>query len=132
MVQFSTRVRNAAADAIETIIGASPTLELRSGAAPASPATADSGILIASMALPADWMANASNGSKSLLGIWQDPAADAPGTVGHFRIKQGGACDVQGTVTITDGGGDITLDNPTLTLGQQAIITGFNISMGGA
>lgn len=130
--QFSTAARNAAADAIETAIGASPTLELRTGAPPATCATADSGTLLASMALPADWLAAAANGAKTLLGTWQDAAADAAGTAGHFRIKQGATCHMHGTVTATGGGGDITLDNPVLAVAQQVSITAFTLSMGGA
>lgn len=130
--QFSVAARNAALDAIETAIGVSPTLELRSGAAPANCGTADSGILLASMALPSDFMAAAASGAKALSGTWQDAAADAAGTVGHFRIKQGATCHIQGTVTITGGGGDLTLDNNVLALGQQVTITSFTITAGGA
>lgn len=130
--QFSTAARNASLDAIETAIGPAPTLELRSGAAPATCAAADSGTLLASMALPSDWMAVASAGAKALLGTWQDPTADAAGTVGHFRIKQGATCHIQGSVTITGGGGDMTLDNPVLAVGQQVTITAFTITAGGA
>ena len=130
--QFSTAARNASLDAIETAIGTSPTLELRTGAAPANCAAADSGTLLASMALPSDWMAGASGGSKALSGTWQDSAADAAGTVGHFRIKQGGTCHIQGSVTITGGGGDMTMDNPVLAIGQQVTVTSFTITAGGA
>ena len=42
-MQFSVPVRNARLDAIETQIGASAILKIRTGAAPASCATADSG-----------------------------------------------------------------------------------------
>ena len=130
--QFSTDVRNAALDAIETTIGASPTLELRSGAVPATPATADSGTLLASMTLPADWSAAASAGAKTLAGLWQDLSADAAGTVGHFRIKQAAVCKVQGSVTITGGGGDMTIDNPVLAVNQQVTVTAFTMTAGGA
>lgn len=130
--QLSTASRNAALDAIEAAIGASPTLELRSGPPPASCATADSGILLASMALPADFLAAASGGSKALAGTWQDAAADAAGTAGHFRIKQGATCHVQGTVTGTGGGGDMTIDNPVLAVGQQVSVTAFTLTAGGA
>lgn len=130
--QLSTTLRNAALDAIEAAIGASPTLELRSGPPPASCAAADSGILLASMALPADFLAAASGGSKALAGTWQDAAADAAGTAGHFRIKQGATCHVQGTVTGTGGGGDMTIDNPVLALGQQVSVTAFTLTAGGA
>ncbi|MCU0826664.1 MAG: hypothetical protein MUE52_04500 [Tabrizicola sp.] len=130
--QFSTAVRNAALDAMETAIGASPVLELRTGAPPASCAAADTGTLLASMALPADFMAAASGGSKALSGTWQDMAADAAGTAAHFRIKQGATCHVQGTVTATGGGGDMTIDNPVLALGQQVSVTAFTLTAGGA
>jgi len=130
--QFSTAVRNASLDAIEATIGTTVTLELRSGAAPATCATADSGTLLASMTLPADWMAAAASGSKALLGTWQDSSADAAGTVGHFRVKVSTTCHIQGSVTITGGGGDMTIDNPVLAVGQQVTITSFNLLAGGA
>lgn len=130
--QFSTTARNASLDAIETAIGASPVLELRSGPAPASCAAADTGSLLASMALPADFMAAAAGGSKALAGAWSDPTADAAGTVGHFRIKQGAVCHIQGSVTATGGGGDMTIDNPVLAVGQQVSVTAFTLTAGGA
>ena len=130
--QFSVAARNASLDAIETTIGAAPTLEIRSGTVPANCAAADAGTLLASMALPSDWLAAASNGSKTLLGTWQDLAADAGGTAGHFRVKQGATCHIQGTVTATGDGGDMTLDNISIAAGQQVNITGFTINAGGA
>ncbi len=130
--QFSTAARNAALDAMEAAIGTSPTLELRTGAPPASCATADSGTVLATMALPADWLTAASGGVKSLSGTWQDLSADAAGTVGHFRIKQGATCHDQGTVTITGGGGDMTIDNPVLAVAQQVSVTAFTLTAGGA
>lgn len=130
--QFSTPARNAALDSIETAIGVSPTLEIRSGGAPADCAAADSGTVLATMALPSDWLTAASNGSKSLSGTWQDAAADAAGTAGHFRIKQGATCHIQGSVTMTGAGGDMTLDNTNIATGQQIAITSFTLTAGGA
>lgn len=127
-IQLSTAVRNARLDVIETTIGASPTLELRTGAPPANPAAADTGTLVASMALPSDWMAAASGGSKALAGTWQDTSADNAGTVGHFRIKAGATTHLQGTVTITGSGGDMTLDNNVVASGQQITITAFTLT----
>lgn len=130
--QFSVAARNAAIDAIETTIGTAPTLEIRSGSVPANCAAADSGTLLASMTLPSDWLAAASSGSKTLLGTWQDTSADATGTAGHFRIKVSGTCHIQGTVTATGGGGDMTLDNVSIASGQQVTITSFTLTAGGA
>lgn len=130
--QFSTALRNAIANAYEATIGASPVLELRSGAQPADCAAADSGTLLASMTLPADWMTAASAGAVALVGLWQDLAADAAGTIGHFRVKQGGTCHDQGSVTATGGGGNMTVDNPVLAIGQQVTVTAFSLTAGGA
>jgi len=131
-MQFSAAARNAALDAIETTIGTAPTLELRSGAVPANCAAADSGTVLATMTLPSDWMAAASAGAKAQLGTWQDASADAAGTAGHFRIKAGATCHIQGSVTATGGGGDMTLDNPVLAVGQQVSVTSFALTAGGA
>jgi hypothetical protein len=130
--QFSTASRNAWLDAIETAIGASPTLEIRSGAAPADCAAADSGTVLATIALPADWMAAAAAGAKAMAGTWQDASADAAGTAGHFRIKVGGTCHIQGSCSATGGGGDMTIDNPVLAAGQQFNVTSFSLTASGA
>jgi hypothetical protein len=193
--QYSAAARNAALDAIESTIGASPTLEIRTGAAPANCAAADTGTVLAILPLPADWMAAAAAGVKALLGTWQDTSADAAGTAGHFRIKQGATCHLQGSVsganlslvtnaiTAANGnvlnfasttgvvvgqmisgagipagaqvlavtattvtmslasvasgaaiafGGDITLNNNVLAIGQVVSITAFSMTAGGA
>ncbi|MCU0882966.1 MAG: hypothetical protein MUF14_09895 [Hyphomonadaceae bacterium] len=130
--QFSVAARDASLNAIETAIGASPTLEIRSGAVPANCAAADAGTLLVSMPLPADWLAAASGGSKALAGTWEKLLADAAGTAGHFRIKQGATCHLQGTVTATGGGGDMTLDNVSIAASQRVTVTSFTITAGGA
>ena len=130
--QFSTAARNAALDAFETNIGTAPTLEIRTGTVPANCAAADSGTVLVTMTLPSDWLAAASGGSKTISGTWQDLSADATGTAGHFRVKQGATCHIQGTVTITAGVGDMTLDNTSIATGQQVTITACTISIGGA
>jgi hypothetical protein len=130
--QFSIDTRNAGLDQIETTIGASPTLEIRSGSVPANCAAASTGTVLATIVLPSDWLTAASGGSKSLNGTWQDASADATGTAGHFRISQGATCHIQGTVTATGGGGDMTLDSVSLTAGQQFNVTAFTITAGGA
>ena len=130
--QFSTTARNASLDAIESTVGTTPTLEIRTGAAPASCSAADTGTLLASMILPADWAAAAATGSKTLLGTWQDAAADAAGTAGHFRLKQGAVCHIQGSISATGGGGDMTMDNTSIAVGQQVTVNVFTLTAGGA
>lgn len=133
-LQFSAAVRNARLDAIETTIGVSAILKLRTGAAPANCAAADSGTVLATLALPSDYFANASSGSKAKAGTWQDASADASGTAGYWRLyaSDGTTCHAQGTVTATGGGGDLTLDSVAITAGQTITINSFTLTDGNA
>lgn len=129
-LQLSTTVRNARLDVIESTIGTSAILRIRTGAAPADCATADSGTVLATLTLPSDWMAAASSGSKALAGTWQDASADATGTAEHFRVYDSGGstCHMQGTITATSGGGDMELDNTSLASGQQFTVSTFTLT----
>jgi hypothetical protein len=133
-LKFSTTVRAAEADAIETAIGTAPILKIRTGAPPANPATADSGTVLASMTLPSDWLTNPADGTKALSGTWEDTSADNTGTAGHFRIYDSGGttCHIQGTVTATGGGGDMTLDNTSIASAQDVKVTSFTLTEGNA
>lgn len=129
-VQLSVTVRNARLDAIETAISTAAVLKIRTGAQPADCATADSGTVLATLTLPSDWMAAASSGSKAKTGTWQDASADASGTAAHFRLyaSDGTTCHAQGTVTVTGGGGDMTLDSVSITSGQTVTISTFTLT----
>lgn len=133
-IQFSVSVRNARLDAIETAIGTTPIMRIRTGAAPATCATADSGSVLATLTLPSDWMSAAASGSKAKSGTWEDTSADATGTAAHFRIydSTGTTCHLQGTITATAGGGDMELDNTSLASGQQFTVTSFTLTDGNA
>jgi hypothetical protein len=133
-LQFSVTVRNAMLDAIETAISTSAVLKIRSGSAPATCATADSGTVLASLTLPSDWMSAASSGSKAMTGTWSDSSADNTGTAAHWRLyaSDGTTCHAQGTVTVTGGGGDMTVDNTSFASGQAFSVTSFSITAGNA
>jgi len=132
-LQFSTTYRNNMLDSFETTVSTSAKLEIFSGSAPANCGTADSGTKLVSMTLPADYMGGASGGSKALSGSWS-AAAIATGTAGYFRIKDsaGTTCHMQGTVTATGGGGDMTLDNTSIATGQTVTVTTFTLTAPGA
>ncbi|MCE2922150.1 MAG: hypothetical protein LW837_19680 [Roseomonas sp.] len=132
VVQLSVDARNARLDSIESTTGTAPTLEIRTGAQPTNCAAGDSGTLLASMTLPSNWMNDASGGTKTLTGTWQDLNADAGGTAGHFRIKQGATCHLQGSVTATGGGGDLELSSTSISAAQAVTITGFTLTDGNA
>lgn len=133
-IQLSVAARNAMLDALETAIGVSAVVKLRSGAQPANNAAADSGTVIATIALASDWMAAASAGSKAFSSTpLQDPSADNAGTLAHYRVyaSDGVTCHMQGTITLTGGGGDMTVDNTSVTAGQVINITSWTINMAG-
>jgi len=133
-IQLGTTVRNARLDAVESTIGTAPILKIRTGAAPATCATADSGTVLATITLPSDWMAAASGGAKAMSGSWADSSADNTGTAAHFRLYDSGGstCHIQGTVTVTGGGGDLTLDNVSISATQTVTITAFTLTDGNA
>ena len=133
-LQYSVTVRNAQLDAFETAIGTSAVLKIRTGSVPATCATADAGTVLATLTLPSDWMAAASSGSKAKNGTWEDASADATGTAAHFRLyaSDGTTCHAQGTVTVTGGGGDMTVDNTSFASGQAFTVTTFTITAGNA
>lgn len=133
-LQFKTSLRDAWLDLVESSIGTTPILTIRTGSAPATCATANSGTVLATLNLPSDWMAASSSGSKAKSGTWNDTSADATGTAAHFRIHDSGGtnCFIQGTVTATGGGGDLTLDSVSITATQTITITAFTLSAPGA
>jgi hypothetical protein len=133
-LDFSDAVRNARANAVETAVGASPICRLRTGAKPTNCAAPSTGTVVATIALPIDWMGAAAAGVKALLGLWQDLAADASGQIGHFEIVDATdtTCHIRGTVTATGGGGVMTVDNPDVVAGQQITVTAFTLTEGNA
>ena len=131
-VQLSVAVRNARLDAIETTVGTSAVLKLRTGSAPATCATADSGTVVATLALPADWFNAAGSGAITLKGTWEDASADTTNTPAHFRIyaSDGTTCHLQGTVG--QGSGDLSLDDSSVEAGQTVTVTLFTLTDGNA
>lgn len=131
-VKMSATVKNAMLDAIETSIGTSAVLKIRTGAAPSAITDADSGTVLATLSLPSDWLAAASGGTKALSGTWSDTAADATGTAAHFRVyaSNGTTQHLQGSVTATGGGGDLTLASTSIVADGVVTITTFVITAG--
>lgn len=129
-LQLSTAARNARLDSIESTTGTSALLRIYTGSAPADCATAASGTLLVEMTLPSDWMAAASGGSKAKLGTWEDTSANATGTAGYFRIYDSGGttCHLQGTCSLTSGGGDMELDNTSIATGQSVTVSAFTLT----
>ena len=135
-IQLSVAARNARLDAIETAAGTAPILRIYdlTAGAPANCAAAITGTVLAEITCPSDWAGAASNGAKALSGSWADSSANAAGTADFFRLyaSDGTTCHIQGTVTATGAGGDLTLDNTSIASAQSVTITSFTLTDGNA
>ncbi len=132
-LKYSTSVRNAQLDAIETTISTAPLLQIWSGAVPANCAAVPAGTKLAEFALPSDWLLAADSGSKAKNGTWSG-SASADGTAAFFRITDsaGTTCHMQGTVSASGGGGDAIIDNTSIANGQTVTVSSFSIAAGNA
>lgn len=132
-LQYSTALRNAQLNAIESTIGTDALFRIYTGSVPATPATAASGALLVEIGCPTDWMAAASSGSVAKSGTWSGTAI-ADGTAGYWRLydSTGTTCGAQGTVTASGGGGDAIIDNTSIATGQVVTVTTFTVAAGNA
>jgi len=120
-------------DAIESTISTAAVLKIRSGAQPASCATADSGTVLATINLGSDWASAASSGTKSLASLpVSDASADATGTAAHFRLyaSDGTTCHCQGSVGTSAA--DLIVDSTSFTATQAFSITSWTWTAPGA
>lgn len=133
-LQFATSTRNARLDAIETDTGTAAKLMIYTGSVPANCAAATTGTKLAEFDLASDWFAAATGGTKTLNDLPLSVAGAATGTAGYFRLfkTDGTTCIMQGTVTLTGGGGDMTIDNTSIASAQTVNVTGFIIVDGNA
>lgn len=133
-VQWSTALRDALLDQWEASIGVSAKLFVRTGAQPANCAAADSGTLLVEFDLGSDWAGAASGGVKTVGSLPMIATAVAAGTAAHYRVKDvaGTTCHEQGTITIVGSGGDATLDNLSISIGQSVQLTTWTKTAPGA
>lgn len=137
-IRISDPSRQASCDAIVDRIdlgSGTSKIEIRSGAKPATPATAATGTLLSTILLPnpAFGAAN-STGTAALLGVpLTDASAAATGTAGWFRVYDRTTptpnAIFDGDVTATGGGGDLTLATVSIVAASQVVITAGSFSM---
>lgn len=132
--QFRTTERNAWLDAVTSAIGSSGLLRIYAGTPPANVAAAlSSNTLLATCPLSSVFAPAASGGVLTANAITSDSSADATGTATFFRLlTSGGTAIVQGTVTATGGGGDLTFSSTSFTAGLTINITSFTLTAPGA
>lgn len=125
-VDLNFALANIGLDALyDTPLPAGSVLELRTGERPGAE-NAASGTLLVSITSPATPWNAAASGQKTKNGTWSDTAA-ATGVIGHYRFRN--AADTrreEGTVTVTGGGGDATVNDVTVgTIGMTVTVATF-------
>jgi hypothetical protein len=134
-LKMSPTLRSNRANQIEVLI-AGGTLEIRSGAQPTNTASADAGTLLCTITLPTDCLTAGSGGVVSKNGVWSGLGTLAAGigtNAGHFRFKtSGGAVVMDGSMTSTGGGGDMTIDNLSIAQNQTVTVNTFTYTDGNA
>jgi hypothetical protein len=134
-IETSTGLAGALLGQLNTTF-ASKTCEIRTGSPPSSPDSAQTGTVLVTITLPATPF-SVSGRTASKAGTWSDSSADATGTAGYFLIYDTadgtGASTaherITGTVTATGGGGDMTLDNTSITAGQSVTINTVSLTI---
>jgi len=132
-LSFSDALRNARANAITAACdaGTAAVMEIRTGTKPASPDDSATGTLLASITLNDPSFGTSVDGVITLddSPALTDSSADTTGTAGHFRIKtSAGVGVVDGTVTATGGGGDVTLNTISIVSGAAVTVTSGTIT----
>lgn len=139
-LRLSTAARNAAAAAIVALIdggSGAGVLRIYSGAQPAGPDTSPSGTLLAEFTLSDPAFGSPSTGVVTLdiTPAVEDTSANATGTAGYFRFCDSteaagtGLGVIDGTVTATGGGGDLTLNTTSIVAGATVTVTSGTITM---
>ena len=131
---LATTLRNARLDQINTAINAGAgagLIRIYDGTRPATGGAATT--LLAELTCTDPAAAAASGGVLTLSAVTADASANATGTATWFRIVDSTAAFVlDGSVTITAGGGDMTLDSTSITVGQQVSLTSGTFTEGNA
>lgn len=133
-ISISTAARNAAAAAVAALVDADVgpgTVQVRTGAKPAAVSDPATGTLLATFTLAdpaytgpvAGVMTLDATPPLSTLGV-------AAGTAGWWRMfDNSGDAVMDGTATVTGGGGDMELNTTSISIGLTVEITAGNITM---
>ena len=129
-IRLDTDIRNDLLDGIDSVFNAG-TVKIYDGTIPTDADTAvGAQTLLATVDVDADAFNAAGAGAKTKQGTWQEASAVATGTAAWFRLANGAdSRRIDGTVTVTSGGGDLELDSVSITAAQVVTITTFTLNM---
>jgi hypothetical protein len=127
---FVTSLRTSRANAIVTAIGTSGKLRFYAGTRPATGGAETT--ILATCPLSAT-AGSVSNGVLTFNAITNDSSIDATGTVSWFRIMTSAdAAVIDGSVTATGGGGDITTPSTSWTATEPLAVSSLVFTEGNA
>ena len=127
--RLSTAARNAAADAITALIGASGKLKIYDGAQPTDPNTAlGAQVLLAELALSADAFGDAATGVSTANAISDDASADATGTATWFSVTTSGDTRIfEGSVGTS--GANLNLNTASIVSGAAVGVSALTLTV---
>lgn len=124
----ATAAANAVVDSIDLGAGTAK-VRVYTGTQPATANTTASGTLLVEFDLPNPAFGAASSGVATANAI-SNATATASGTAGWFRcVDRDNAAVLDGSVTATGGGGDMTMNTTTVTSGAAVSITSWTVTM---
>lgn len=132
-IRTSRTALKAELDALAALLNGG-TIQVRTGAQPATPQTAATGTLLATLTFssPAFGAAADSGNNAQIVAnaISDDASADADGTAGWFRALTSGAAAVfDGTVSESGGGGDAIINSDAIQVGGRVRITSLTYTL---
>lgn len=132
-IRLPTATRNAACDAATARFDAgsgAATIEVRAGSQPASANDVASGLLLCTFSLVDPAFGAASGGSAAVASTPRTTTGAATGTAGWCRaLDSTGATVLDGSVSVTGGGGDFQLNTVTIGSGSAVELTSGAVTM---
>ena len=125
---YNVTLRNAQLDAITTAVGNAATLKIYDGTRPATGGAATT--LLGTFTCGTPFAPAAASGVLSP-NLPASTTGVAASTATWFRLStSSGTQDIDGSVTATGGGGDMTLNTTTISIGLTLNVTSWTITRG--
>lgn len=126
-IRLDSSIRQALLDSLNTLISGGSLEFIDNSVGTLAPTdTVQPSQILATATLPNPFSAGATTNGELIANAIPAVNPSVTGTVGFFRIKtSAGDVAATGTVSLTGGGGDITVDNVSFTIGGVVNVTSF-------
>lgn len=120
-IKRTDALRTAIMNAVNTAIGTSAQIQIRSGA-PAG--TGGQGVLLATITGNATAFGTVTNGVLTSNATTPDSSAAATGTAGHYQLNTSGGTFLESGILDVGGTDGVAIDNASITIGQTVQLSG--------